>query len=374
MAKGAYIYQQIELTTAEWQANETIFPPSVWLFERLENGMFNMKLSDGTHKFSELPAVYQDATISVKQDDEEAYILTISTSKGSFDTPNLRGNNTPTLDEAPGADTLTWTESGSGAVHKFLIGQQCRVPDDEEPTGYRFYQFHGVNKEGIALWAKAGSGIEPNELEENNLQGIYILYYEDDLPRLANPLSWPMLEAEYKRAEGVVLTGQGQTPMVIAIDEAEQTKLGLVGYDMAPDVPRKLTAGDALMDEDGKDNTQSIIDFNTNFANPEYATGYCHNYSARKLMMFTWWLPSCGELMRIMANRKRLNAALSRITGATLIDGKYWSSTQNEEGGFWCIGNVSRPQKTGDEEEEEEGKKKYTYSLYQKARPINRIY
>ena len=50
--KGAFIYQQIELTTAEWADNATVYPTSVWLFERLENGKFNMKLADGVHTLS----------------------------------------------------------------------------------------------------------------------------------------------------------------------------------------------------------------------------------------------------------------------------------------------------------------------------------
>ena len=29
--KGAFIYQQIELTTAEWADNVTVYPASVWL-------------------------------------------------------------------------------------------------------------------------------------------------------------------------------------------------------------------------------------------------------------------------------------------------------------------------------------------------------
>ena len=49
--KGAFIYQQIELTTAEWATNTTKYPASVWLFERLESGKFNMKLADGVHTF-----------------------------------------------------------------------------------------------------------------------------------------------------------------------------------------------------------------------------------------------------------------------------------------------------------------------------------
>lgn len=88
--KGAFIYQQIELTTAEWATNTTVYPASVWLFERLESGKFNMKLADGVHTFVELPAVMQDVTVVVKTNDKTAYILTITTAAGSFDTPNLR--------------------------------------------------------------------------------------------------------------------------------------------------------------------------------------------------------------------------------------------------------------------------------------------
>ena len=33
--KGAFIYQQIELTTVEWATNTTVYPASVWLVERV---------------------------------------------------------------------------------------------------------------------------------------------------------------------------------------------------------------------------------------------------------------------------------------------------------------------------------------------------
>ena len=93
--KGAFIYQQIELTTAEWADNATVYPASVWLFERLENGKFNMKLADGVHTFAQLPAVMQEVKVTVKTNDATTYILTITTAEGKFDTPNLRGNNAP---------------------------------------------------------------------------------------------------------------------------------------------------------------------------------------------------------------------------------------------------------------------------------------
>lgn len=91
--KGAFIYQQIELTTAEWAVDTTIYPASIWLFERLETGKFNMKLADGVHLFAELPAVMQDIKVAVKTDNDTTYILTITTAAGSFDTPNIKGQN-----------------------------------------------------------------------------------------------------------------------------------------------------------------------------------------------------------------------------------------------------------------------------------------
>lgn len=89
--KGAFIYQQIEQTTAEWASDTTVYPASVWLFERLENGKFSMKLSDGVHTFADLPAVLQDIQVSVKTNNETTYILQITTAAGTFDTPNLKG-------------------------------------------------------------------------------------------------------------------------------------------------------------------------------------------------------------------------------------------------------------------------------------------
>lgn len=97
--KGAFVYQQIELTTAEWTTNTTIYPASVWLFERLDTGKFNMKLADGVHVFAELATVMQDVKVAVKTNDATTYILTITTALGSIDTPNLKGQNGATYDD-----------------------------------------------------------------------------------------------------------------------------------------------------------------------------------------------------------------------------------------------------------------------------------
>ena len=167
MAKGAYIYQQIELTTAEWAVNETVYPPSVWLFERLENGKFNMKLSDGVHKFPELAAVLQDVVVETVKEDDDTYILRFTTARGVFDTPNLRGQDVrvkvktntsstyvltittvagsfdtptqkggglaeaPTLESEPTPETLTYIDN-TGVEVAFALGDEVRYYNTEE--------------------------------------------------------------------------------------------------------------------------------------------------------------------------------------------------------------------------------------------------
>ena len=91
MAKGIYVYQQIVKTTSEWGSNTDIFPQNVWLFEKLDNGRFNLAISDGVHTYAELQKIMSDISVVVKTDTDTEYILTITTSSGSFDTPNLKG-------------------------------------------------------------------------------------------------------------------------------------------------------------------------------------------------------------------------------------------------------------------------------------------
>lgn len=88
--RGAYVYQQIEQSTAEWTADSTIYPPSLWLFERLANGNLNMKFSDGIHTYSELPLVMQDIKVRIKTNTDTEYVLEITSAEGTITTPNLR--------------------------------------------------------------------------------------------------------------------------------------------------------------------------------------------------------------------------------------------------------------------------------------------
>lgn len=88
--RGAYVYQQIEQSTAEWTADSTIYPPSLWLFERLANGNLNMKFSDGIHTHAELPLMMQDIKVRIKTNTDTEYVLEITSAEGTITTPNLR--------------------------------------------------------------------------------------------------------------------------------------------------------------------------------------------------------------------------------------------------------------------------------------------
>lgn len=87
---GAYVYQQIVQTTAEWEADKTLYPASIWLFEKLDNGNFNIKFSDHIHTYSELPLMFMGVYVKVKTDTDTEYVLEITSAEGTITTPNLR--------------------------------------------------------------------------------------------------------------------------------------------------------------------------------------------------------------------------------------------------------------------------------------------
>lgn len=119
MAKGIYVYQQIVKTTSEWELNTDIFPQNVWLFEKLDNGRFNLAISDGVHTYAELQKIMSDISVVVKTNTDTQYILTITTSSGSFDTPNLKGN---------GYIHPKFTEHEAG-LYKITVNNEGHVSD-----------------------------------------------------------------------------------------------------------------------------------------------------------------------------------------------------------------------------------------------------
>lgn len=185
MAKGIYVYQQIVKTTSEWESNTDIFPQNVWLFEKLDNGRFNLAISDGVHTYAELQKIMSDISVVVKTNTDTQYILTITTSSGSFDTPNLIGpkgdqgiqgiqgekgdkgdkGDTGTvgvmLNAEPMEDTLTYTVGD--VTYNFELGMSAIYPDSESDNGYGISFFMGTTAEGKAIWGKGGGAGSLNE-------------------------------------------------------------------------------------------------------------------------------------------------------------------------------------------------------------------
>lgn len=185
MAKGIYVYQQIVKTTSEWESNTDIFPQNVWLFEKLDNGRFNLAISDGVHTYAELQKIMSDISVVVKTDTDTQYILTITTSSGSFDTPNLIGpkgdqgiqgiqgekgdkgdkGDTGTvgvmLNAEPTGDTLTYIIGD--VTYNFELGMSAIYPDSESDNGYSISFFMGTTAEGKAIWGKGGGAGSLNE-------------------------------------------------------------------------------------------------------------------------------------------------------------------------------------------------------------------
>lgn len=129
--KGAYVYQQIVLTTQEWEAAGVLkYPEGIFLIERKADGKYVTKLSDGSadKTFAQLPEFPAEHKYEV-----------------------------PTLDHVPGADDTSYVGK-DGQTHYFEIGYQCRYYDFDDDK-YRFYQLADLNDERtVATWQEVGGG------------------------------------------------------------------------------------------------------------------------------------------------------------------------------------------------------------------------
>lgn len=162
---GAYVYQQIVKTTAEWAADTSIIPENVWLFERKPNGKIVTKLSDGLRPYSRLEeyglSAWDAAQIGGYQGTKEEFYAALGLIDKKIEivqnlVASLDGKfaETPTLPEKPNENTLTY-QSGD-VTRAFSIGQQCRIFDTENQK-YVFYQLYNITEEGKADWQIAGS-------------------------------------------------------------------------------------------------------------------------------------------------------------------------------------------------------------------------
>lgn len=163
---GAYVYQQIVKTTAEWAADKTVIVENVWLFERRTDGKIVTKLSDGKHSYADLDeyglSAWDAAQLGGYKGTKEEFYLSLGTIDEKVEqitnlVSSLNGKfaETPDLPATPTEDTLTYTAEET--TRKFSIGQQCRVYEEKEKD-YVFYQLYNITEDKKADWRIAGSG------------------------------------------------------------------------------------------------------------------------------------------------------------------------------------------------------------------------
>ena len=189
------------------------------------------------------------------------------------------------------------------------------------------------------LKAALMGGLDINALED----GIFVMFHRksDDFPLMVKPHKWTSLQASGEIAEGVVVVEGGKV-LVVAPTESTTTLL----WSSAAVSGGGTTTTDrvtAMNDWNGKANTAAQIT-HSEASGTGYAPGFCHAYSrvnanGQGLTAGKWWLPSMGEMMMIYANMKKINYALSLISGATkLSEDRYWTSTEYSATYAWRLG------------------------------------
>lgn len=179
-------------------------------------------------------------------------------------------------------------------------------------------------------------GIDLESVNDN----IFIMYHRksDDFPLAVKTSKWASLQNSGEIADGVLVM-DGDKFIVVAPTEAT---LKWSSSDVSGGGTTTSDRVTAFADFNGKQNTASQITHNE-CSGTSYAPGYCHSYSrananGKGLTAGKWWLPSMGELMVIYANMKKINYALSLISGASqLVEDAYWSSTEASASSAWLL-------------------------------------
>ena len=174
-------------------------------------------------------------------------------------------------------------------------------------------------------------------------EGVFIVNHQnsDNYPRAWRPEQWTAQQNAGEVAEGVLLI-EGGRQLLIAPTDAGDSGLYWASANIAGG---GYTTSDRLLaqqDFAGKANTAAQI-LHAECQGATYAPGFCAQYARlnannQGMSAGKWWLPSLGELFMMFANLKKINYALSLITGATQIPEAYhWSSTEGSATGAWGL-------------------------------------
>ena len=173
------------------------------------------------------------------------------------------------------------------------------------------------------------------------MDNVFIMCHRssDSYPVCYRPSEWAVQEAAGDVATGVLLIDGGRK-LVIAPQEKTST------WSTCQVVCGTASSDRLAVQElyNGKENCAKILTNTTLAAEGDAsAVGWCNAYErinagGKGLKAGAWWLPSVGELYLMFANYTKINYALSKISGATLLaKANYWSCTENSAQSAWYL-------------------------------------
>ena len=173
------------------------------------------------------------------------------------------------------------------------------------------------------------------------MDNVFIMCHRssDGYPVCYRPSQWAAQEAAGNVATGVLLIDGGRK-LVIAPQEKTST-WSTCQLECGTKQSDRLLAQELY---NGKENCAKILTNTTLAAEGDAsAVGWCNAYErinagGKGLKAGAWWLPSLGELYLIFANFTKINYALSKISGATLLSKTaYWSCTEPSATHAWGL-------------------------------------
>ena len=199
------------------------------------------------------------------------------------------------------------------------------------------------------------------------MDNVFIMCHRSSgsYPVCYRPSEWAVQEAAGDVATGVLLIDGGRK-LVIAPQEKTST-WSTCQLECGTKQADRLLAQELY---NGKENCAKILTNTTLAAEGDAsAVGWCNAYErinagGKGLKAGAWWLPSLGELYLMFANYTKINYALSKISGATLLaKTAYWSCTELSAPYAWYLYFSNGDQGY------------YTKSTYQcRVRPVSAFY
>jgi hypothetical protein len=177
-------------------------------------------------------------------------------------------------------------------------------------------------------------------VDVGGLNDVLIMYHRksDNYPIAVKLDKWPSLQSSGEIADGVMIVEGGKHLVVAPTESSLYWSSAAVSGGGTTTLDRVT----AINDWNGKSKTASQV-AHSECSDAAYAPGFCNTYSrtnakGQGITAGKWWLPSAGELMFIAANVRKINYALSLISGATKFTNNwYWSSTEVTPNFVWRV-------------------------------------